>query len=139
MLRIAHREIYTKEKLFRFRLIDSPNCPRCDEIENFEHRITGCDYVTRIWVETFKISDKLNQGGQPNQLDPINKVLCEGIGNSIATFTLHAEILARILSLNDEASYLIRPKIFVELAIKHLIKREKGSVKEALKAVVLGH
>ena len=138
LLRIAHKELYTKEKLFRYRLIDSPNCPRCDAIEDFEHRLVGCQYAARIWVETFKISDKLNNGGRPHQIDPIGKILCEDIGTTVGTMTLHAEILTRILALRDDARYLIRPKIFVELAVKFLIKREKGRLKDLLKEIAMG-
>ena len=129
LLRVAHKEIYTKEKLSRHRLIDSPICPRCDEVENFEHKIVGCQYTSRIWAETFKISDRLNNGGRTVQVDILSRALCAGIETSISTMTLHAEILSRILRLKDEPTYLIRPKIFVELAIKHLIKREKGQIK----------
>ena len=107
------------------------------EIEDFEHRVLGCQYTSRIWNETFKISDKLNQGGQPAAVTALGKILCEGINNSIATFTIHAEILTRILTLKDEARYLIRPKIFVEQAIKYLIRREKGKLKDELKEALL--
>ena len=39
LLRVSHREFYTKEKLHRYRLIDSPICPRCDQIENYVHKM----------------------------------------------------------------------------------------------------
>ena len=39
--------------------------------------------------------------------------------------TLHAEILSRILSLKDNESYLMLPKVFVRNAILYLSKRER--------------
>ena len=105
-------------------------CPRCNQIENFEHKILGCHYVKKIWEETFKVSTRLNIGGTPQSGVNIDRVLCEGVQNSIQSLTLHAEILGRILSLRDEASFLIRPKNFVEMAVKYLIKREKGQNRE---------
>ena len=134
LLRVAHKELYTKEKLYRFNLINSPQCPRCDEIEDFNHRLMDCEYVKRIWDETLKISAKLNQGGRPG-LDRLSQILGGGIENTVATMTLHAEILSRILQLKDDSRYLIRPKIMVEMALRFLIKREKGKVKNSLMAV----
>ena len=134
LLRIAHKELYTKEKLYRFNLINSPQCPRCDEIEDFNHRVMDCEYVKKIWDETLKISAKLNQGGRPG-LDRLSQILGGGIENTVATMTLHAEILSRILQLKDDSRYLIRPKVMVEMALRFLIKREKGKVKNSLMAV----
>ena len=51
--------------------------------------------------------------------------------------TVHAEILSRILALKDDATYLIRPKYLVEMALKYLAKRETRKNREKLKAVLL--
>ena len=134
LLRVAHKELYTKEKLHRFNLINSPQCPRCEEIEDFNHKIKDCEYIKRIWDETLKISAKLDQGGRPGA-ERIDAILCGGIESSVATMTLHAEILWRILQLRDDSRYLIRPRILVEMATKFLIKREGGSIREALMAL----
>ena len=135
LLRIAHKELYTKEKLFRYGLIDSPTCPRCDQIEDFEHRLFRCDYVSRIWNETLRLSSKLNTGGQPHNGDTLVRILGANIESSIATLTLHSEIILRILSVPDDANFLIRPKKFVELTIKSLIRKEKGKTQNSLKSL----
>ena len=135
LLRIAHKELYTKEKLFRYGLIDSPTCPRCDQIEDFEHRLFRCDYVSRIWNETLRLSLKLNTGGQPHNGDTLVRILGANIESSIATLTLHSEIILRILSVPDDANFLIRPKKFVELTIKSLIRKEKGKTQNSLKSL----
>ena len=51
LLRVAHKEVYTKEKLCRFRFIDSPNCSRCPGVEDFLHKIFDTDCTKRIWEE----------------------------------------------------------------------------------------
>ena len=122
MLRVAHREYYTKEKLHRYNLIDSPNCPRCDQLEDYDHKIINCPYVQRIWEETFKLTDKLNDG---NGIDLRSKIMGTNKGSTSSILTCHAEILSKILSLQDDANYLIRPKVLVRKAIEVLKKKEK--------------
>ena len=91
--------------------------------------------MKRIWNETWRISSRLNTGGRPNNIEAMNKVLGGELGTSIPTLTLHSEIISRILQLRDNASFLVRPRSFVENAVKYLIRREKGEIKEALKTV----
>ena len=38
MLRVAHGDIYTQEKLFRYGMAQGPDCPRCGEIETLKHK-----------------------------------------------------------------------------------------------------
>ena len=128
MLRVAHREFYTKEKLHRYRLIDDPSCPRCDQIEDYDHKIYDCDYVKRIWSETLRITNALSQ--PPNNLSIKAKVLGTFIESDQLTLTIHAEILKRIMYLKDEANYLLRPKALVKQAIELLSRREKSSDKK---------
>ena len=49
LLRVAHGDIYTKDKLHRFGLIDSNKCPRCDSQVTLEHKFITCEYAARIW------------------------------------------------------------------------------------------
>ena len=135
LLRIAHKELYTKEKLHRYGLIDSPLCPRCDQIETFEHRIFRCEYAKRIWDEVLTKSRRLNIGGQPPNGDMLFNILGGGVENSVTTLTLHAEVIMRILSIPDDSSYLLRPQKFVENAVKLLIRREKEPQKDLLKTL----
>ena len=90
-------------------------------------------------MKTFKLSTKLNHSTTPQNGDEINRVLGGSLDTSIATLTLHAEILIRILSLRDNATFLIRPAKFVEIAARYLVKREKGKTRESLKTVVLNN
>ena len=59
------------------------------------------------------------------------------MGSSLATTTINAEILQRILTLKRDQNYLIHPKIFVEHALKLLLKRERnGPVKNDIASLL---
>jgi hypothetical protein len=48
-LRVYHGDIFTKEKLFRLGLSDSPNCPKCGQIETREHLLFSCPTTKPVW------------------------------------------------------------------------------------------
>ena len=123
LLRIAHGEVYTKEKLFRFGLNNSPNCPRCGSLENLEHKFITCTYVDRIWKEAFTYIDKINQTDQTE--DKANLIIGMFKGTQPLILSILAEVLQRIMYLSDEANYLLRPKILVKRAIELVAKREQ--------------
>ena len=135
LLRIIHGEIYTKAKLFRFNLIDNPGCPRCGLLEDLNHKIFECTYARRIWGKTLESSNRLRL--TPLDLSSDDSFTPENLLATVDTnpvvLTLHAEICNRILMLKDDAQYLVRPKVFVINAIKHLIKREnRAAIKDSL-------
>ena len=140
VLRVAHGEIYTKVKLHRFGLIDSPNCPRCTEDDTLIHKFFACPYTRQIWSQTIRLTNKLRIN--PIDLNTLDYedpsvFLATNIDDNQGTLTVHSEILKRILSLKDDQDHLIRPKVMVNLAVKHLIKREKdGALKEQLKTLL---
>ena len=108
-------------------MIDNPKCPRCDQIETLKHKLTECQYSTRIWAQTFRTTKRV-QGN-----DPIREILALS-ANDTTVLTLHAEIIQRILYLKDDANYLIHPKTFVNAAIKDLIVKEnKINIKNELR------
>ena len=58
------------------------------------------------------------------------------VRSTLAVLTSHAEILNKILSLRDEATYIIRPKIFVRMTFEALIKKERNKmIKRDLKSI----
>ena len=127
LLRVAHAEVYTKERMHRFGLRDSSTCPRCDESENLNHKIYECEYIKRIWRHYASLI------GKPINREPCKYVLGMHLNETIADLTARAEILQRILYLRDDQSYLIHPKAFVQLSLKGIIKREvKSDIKEHL-------
>ena len=138
ILRAAHGEVYTKERLHRFNLIDSNICPRCDQVETLQHKILECAYVNRIWNITETLQNHPNQNPGP-ALDRKSNVLGT-LGNStIASMTLNAEILLRILYLKDSQNYLVHPKVFVKQCLKSVIVKEKKLViRDSVKALLDG-
>jgi hypothetical protein len=118
ILRVAHKDIYTKEKLHRFGLIDNPHCPRCNLIETFEHKLMNCEYVKRIWQEIFKITNV-------DDSVTIDKILATSLNSSTTDITISAETLIKIMALKDDQTWLVRPRIFARNIIKgvHMLER----------------
>ena len=126
LLRVAHGDIYTKEKLARYGLRESPNCPRCGEIEDLQHKITQCEYSRRIWERTTSLTDRLKLS---DTIDPIpieNKILGATVGTNPLILAIHSEVLSRILTIKDDANYLLRPKVLVKQALKTIQLNEKN-------------
>ena len=136
LLRVAHGEIYTKEKLCRFKMINSSDCPRCGALENLQHKFIECSYSARIWRIV------LNSCKNIVTTDPLSQQKARAIvGAYLDTnptiLTINAEILLRILSLKDDENHLIHPKHFVRNALKYLVRREKKEeIKRNLKSVL---
>ena len=133
-LRVAHGEIYTKEKLFRFGLAPDPKCPRCNEIETLRHKFIECDYVKRIWNQTFKCIKEVTLI-DPTIEDRTQAALGTYLNSDCAIMTLNAEILSRIHSLKD-TNYTVHPKFIVKSAARAVERKEKaGKCKEMLKSI----
>ena len=117
LLRLIHGEIYTKERLHRFGMIDSPKCPRCDEIETLMHKFCDCDYVRRIWNKAAEVVGTTRNNDQAKDILAISS-------NGTTNLTLNAEIILRIQYLKDDSDYLIHPNNFVAMALKDLTRKE---------------
>ena len=116
LLKIMHGEIYTRERKFKFGLSEDPLCPRCDQVEDIEHKIVECVYAKKIWEQV-----QLKLGTTPG-MDVVKEVLA--VRKDLAELSVHAEVLQRILYLKEDQTFLIHPKSFVELALKDLAKKE---------------
>ena len=136
VLRVAHGDIYTKEKLHRFGLTDSPICPRCNEIEDLKHKFLDCEYVKLIWKHVHE-STRSILTTDPGTL-PVQKAILGGyLESSTISLTINAEIMQRILALKDAQDHLIHPKHFAKKAIELLARREiKQEARAKLKTVL---
>ena len=135
LLRIAHGDIYTNERLFRFGLKDNPNCGRCNEIENLEHKFWGCAYVKKLWD---KIQEKI---GVPlpsqTELSPFNHILGGHKDSDLTTMSIKAETLLRILYIRDSDNFLRCPKALTKTILKHLeIMERNPEIKNELQAFI---
>ena len=137
LMRVAHGDIYTKDKLFRFGMEPSNICPRCDQIEDLKHKFINCPYVTKIWQQVEKLN-RLLISDQPAVTVLNERYILGAFSNSNKAFlTLTAEILGRIIGLRDE-NYLIHPKHIVKNAIKALAIKERDENLKALYLQILG-
>ena len=133
ILKTAHGEIYTKEKLHRFGLADSSSCPRCGQVETLEHKMVDCDYISRIWACANTFIERLTN---LNQVDKYKAVVGGQIESTLTTLTINAEILQRIMYLREGQNYLMRPKIFVLNCLRALAVKERYSIANEIKALL---
>ena len=132
LLRVAHGDIYTNEKLFRFGMHDTPECPRCRESDSLQHKFVECDYVKRIWAEAYKYTAATNN---PLNINPTEAILGAYKDSSVATVTLNAEIILRISCLKPD-NYQVHPKFFVKAAVATVLRNERqGEVKDMIKSI----
>ena len=124
LLKVAHGEVYTKDRLARFGLIDSNQCPRCGLIEDLLHKFTECDYVSRIWRMAKPYIEKLSHGTIPLQ-DVPKLILGMNQESTPTSITLCAEILLRITYLKDDQNYLFHPKTVVHQVLTNLKTKDK--------------
>jgi hypothetical protein len=120
LLRIAHGDVYTKEKQFRYNLSDSPLCARCNQLETLRHKIYECDYARRIWNTAFEVLSL-----DPNT-DLLEKIMGAHPECNPMRLPLHVEILKRIILLREDENFLMHPKAFVKSSLESLILKEKG-------------
>jgi hypothetical protein len=133
ILRTVHGDIYTKDKLYRRGLIDSPRCPRCDQIEDLEHKIKNCEYSKRVIRELIRITNSLRI--TPVNLDrtTLKDILNITEPNNII-MTIHAEVLKRLIYLRDDLLYTLRPKFLIKIALETLLGCErKQEIKSSVK------
>ena len=125
LLKVAHGDVYTNLKLFKYRMKDTPRCGHCGLIETLSHKILECEYANRIWHQTFKLTDTTRVTVPANE-DLPNKALGLVTGTNPFLLTIHAEILTRIHYLKAQRDFTIHPKHVIKLALEYLIRREKS-------------
>ena len=136
ILRVAHGDIYTNEKLFRFGLAASDKCDRCNEIDTLQHKFIDCQYVKEIWRHLGRLTRTLTPGNQ-NPVDNIKANLGAAADSSKVMITIHSEVLQRILGLRREQDYLLHPKKIIELSLKLIERRERSdSIKTEISSLL---
>ena len=127
-----HGELYSKERLNRYGLTDTPNCSRCLEPETLIHKYLECPYTRAIWAKCLEITKKLRKINNPTETE-MDRIFCCNEPNRII-LTIHCEIILRIRALRDDAEYLLLPKVLVKNAISMVGKRE---IKNEIKTEVM--
>ena len=100
ILRVAHGDVYSNERLQRFGLRDSAGCANCDEPnESPHHRVVSCQAAIRTWklLDDLKVRlglTRLTDHTIENLLGAKDK-LCK------IEFALQAELLLKIISKSE--------------------------------------
>ena len=136
IIRLAHGELYSKDRLARHGLIDNATCPRCNQTETLSHKYFYCSYVSEIWRRTMELTNKLRLSIDPNESTIDRALGCTNEPN-ITALTVHAEIIMRIRNLRDEdANLLLLPRLFVKNATQSIWRRELNrDIKTSLNSI----
>ena len=124
LLRLMHGELYSKERLHRYGLVQTPSCQRCNQIETLKHKYFECPYVKEIWKRTFELTDRLRSS--PNS-EPLTERVMACPEPSRTILTVHAEIILEIRRLKEDATFFTLPKIIIRKALERLSRRELES------------
>ena len=128
LLRLAHGEVYTRDKLYRYNLIENDRCHVCGETETLNHKFITCVYAQRIW----EIVNNLNGMIPEANSEPEQVVLGAWLNSDKLSLTVRAEIIQR-LSYQRDQNYVIRPNLIVKMDINSLrLKEENAEFKNLL-------
>jgi len=120
MLRVAHGEIYSKERMFRFRLTDDQHCDHCGETETIAHKLFNCERAANLWRELNRITDTTL-----TVIDPDTNAIARNLGAFLNTnkfvLTVNAELLT---SLVGNHRGVPEPANFIKHMLKNLAKKE---------------
>ena len=112
LLKIAHGDWYSKERLHRFGLTDHPYCDLCGQIETIKHKIFECPSKTRVWQSLARL-----EGTDLNQIaEPIEYALGMHKHDDPSHLAVHAELIQMLLTSEralepDRALAIIKGKI----------------------------
>jgi len=88
LLKLAHGDIYTNERKFRYGLTNSPQC-NCGEIDTIEHRFIRCRLTKKIW-QTINV-------GEVEIGNEIKAVIGAQVETTIQDMEIKAEMILCIL------------------------------------------
>jgi hypothetical protein len=115
ILRVAHGDIYSNDRLHRFGMIDNPKCLNCPQArETIKHKLIECPTAKKVWRQIRDLKSIL-------QIDMADSVTLEEIlGVNITvknklSLAINAEIITRILAQGGKR---YSPQLLVSSAIK---------------------
>ena len=100
LLRIAHGDCYSKERLYRFGLVDNPHCDACGQVENIVHKVLECPVKMPIWRNLAR-----QEGIDLNTLaEPIEFALGMYKNSNLTSLTIHAELVQLLIGTSPRMS-----------------------------------
>ena len=122
ILRIAHGDVCSNDRLFRLGLINDPKCLNCDaQSEDISHKLIGCDKAKEAWQILESYIEQLG-------MRPLENITLENvIGTQVEStttlaLTLRSELLTRLISFSGKTYH---PRSTVTACIKTILTVEK--------------
>jgi len=133
ILRAAHAEVYSRERLHRFGLATDQFCEQCGEVETVKHKLFECERVANLWAEVNRVTDTTLVVADPT-MDVIHRNFGAFLNVNRVVLTLNAELLT-ILMGNLQG--IPEPRPFIKNLIKNLIRKEgHRETKEAISEIL---
>jgi hypothetical protein len=121
-LRIINGDVYSRERMHRFGMIDSPLCQSCGEVDTIRHHLLECNTAKKIWMAFGRIYKEVTKSTFEITLE--NVINCNINYNSKAITTIIAEL--NRINLRNKGRELGSEK--VQKYIIDLIKCEQKCV-----------
>ena len=120
LLRIAHGEIYSNSRLFKFGLVPSAACNNCDhEMETITHKILECPTAKTAWDKLNEVKLSLGLENEPINLEQIIGATNET--KEKLSLVLNAELLQRIIGQGGKT---YNPQLIVQQVIRATLINE---------------
>ena len=123
LMRAVHGDVYSNQRLFRFGLIDDPNCQHCEVNETLNHRLLECELAKQSWAQLESYIDQL--GLFPIVHNSIETIVGAGETEfSKLALTLRAELVSRLISTGGRK---YNPTAMVKASLQTILVVEKMS------------
>ena len=120
LLRIAHGEIYSNSRLFRFGLSTSADCNNCNsDHETILHKILECPTAIIAWEKLYAAKQRLGLKTGPINLDQILGATNEM--NEKLSLALNVELLQQIISQGGKK---YNPELIVQRTLRSIFINE---------------
>ena len=123
LLRIAHGDVFSNSRLFKFGLRETPSCSNCDEpVETIQHRIIECPKARLTWC-------KLEEAKSELKLNSLSDLTIENLlGTKDRLGKIELALQAELLLKLTSKSEVYCPSQMVRSAIKLVFNSEKLDV-----------
>lgn len=122
LLRIAHGDVYTNDRLFRFGLNNEPKCVNCNSLrEDLRHRLIECTKAREAWELLERILVNL---GYLSITLSLEGVIGAGEDNRTPklALTLRAELASRLMA---KGGSIYNPRMIVAASLRTILTVEK--------------
>jgi hypothetical protein len=109
--RLIHNDFFTYKKMFKYKMSQTPNCPRCNEIESTKHLLWKCNESRKIWSLYNEVLDNCNLG--ECKIEKYEDIYCTE-NNYKALSTIKMKIIQEFIQIE-------RPKNWTILRMHKLI------------------